>query len=204
MGKLSKIEWTDHTFNPWIGCQKVSPGCDFCYAEDMMDKRYGRVRWGPHGERLRTSAGNWAKPRAWAKHAGRFAELHGRRQRVFCASLADVFDNKAPPGAFTDLMWLIHDTPELDWLLAMADHIGVTRKWLQQPPKASWVHFDIALSKRALAVKAGAVEITAREMSAWEWHRRTFGETVEPAVALPIMLERIRARGKSVLGRAAG
>lgn len=46
----------------------------------------------------------------------------------------------------------------LDELLAMADRIGVQRRWLQQPPKASWVHFDIALSKRVLAVKAGAIE----------------------------------------------
>jgi protein gp37 len=45
----SKIEWTDHTFNPWIGCQGVSPGCDHCYAETMMDHRYGKVEWGPHG-----------------------------------------------------------------------------------------------------------------------------------------------------------
>jgi protein gp37 len=47
----SKIEWTDHTFNPWIGCQHVSPGCEHCYAEAMMDHQYGKVEWGPHGER---------------------------------------------------------------------------------------------------------------------------------------------------------
>jgi len=45
MGENSKIEWTDHTFNPWIGCQHVSPGCDHCYAEAMMDHRYGKVEW---------------------------------------------------------------------------------------------------------------------------------------------------------------
>jgi len=53
MGESTKIEWTDHTFNPWIGCQKVSPGCDHCYAEAMMDRRYRRVRWGPHGGGVR-------------------------------------------------------------------------------------------------------------------------------------------------------
>lgn len=111
MGEFSKIEWTDHTFNPWIGCQKVSPGCDHCYAEAMMDHRYGRVTWGPHGERKRTSVANWRKPRQWAKAAS------DRRQRVFCASLADVFDNKAPEGARADLFDLIRSTPELDWLL---------------------------------------------------------------------------------------
>ncbi len=117
MGENSKIEWTHHTFNPWIGCQKVSPGCDFCYAEDMMDKRYKRVQWGPHGERVRTSAANWRKPYAWAKHAGHFEEMHGERQRVFCASLADVFDNKVPEEWRIDLWRLIAETPQLDWML---------------------------------------------------------------------------------------
>lgn len=107
----SKIEWTTHTFNPWIGCQKVSPGCDNCYAEAMMDHRYGRVQWGPHGERVRTSVANWRKPLQWAKAAGR------SRPRVFCASLADVFDNRVPKEWRADLWSLIDSTPELDWLL---------------------------------------------------------------------------------------
>lgn len=111
MGEFSKIEWTTHTFNPWIGCQKVSPGCDHCYAEAMMDHRYGRVQWGPHGERKRTSEANWKKPRQWAKAA------NGTRPRVFCASLADVFDNKVPKEWRADLFNLIRETPELDWLL---------------------------------------------------------------------------------------
>ena len=45
----------------------------------------------------------------------------------------------------------------LDELLAMADRIGVQRKWLQQPPKASWVHFDISLGAKAKAQAAGAI-----------------------------------------------
>jgi protein gp37 len=107
----SKIEWCDHTFNPWMGCQKVSPGCDHCYAEHLVDHRFGWVEWGPHGQRKRTSDDNWRKPRRWAKDA------NGHRPRVFCASLADVFDNKAPEGARDDLFRLIRRTPELDWLL---------------------------------------------------------------------------------------
>lgn len=47
MGENSKIEWTDHTFNPWIGCTKVSDGCKHCYAEQMMDKHWKKVQWGP-------------------------------------------------------------------------------------------------------------------------------------------------------------
>ena len=88
MGENSKIEWTDHTFNPWIGCQHVSPGCDHCYAEAMMDHRYGKVEWGPHGERKRTSEGNWKNPVRWNREARDFKREHGRRPRVFCASLA--------------------------------------------------------------------------------------------------------------------
>lgn len=111
MGANSQIEWTTHTFNPWIGCQHVSPGCDHCYAEAMMDTRYHRVQWGPHGQRVRTSKSYWRQPIRWAEAAGR------RRPRVFCASLADWLDNKVPQQWRQDLADLIVSTPELDWLL---------------------------------------------------------------------------------------
>lgn len=113
MGENSKIQWTDHTFNPWIGCQKVSPGCDHCYAEALMDKRYHKVEWGPQGERKRTSQANWRLPLRWAKAARKA----GERPRVFCASLADVFDNQVDQSWRIDLFDLIGETEELDWLL---------------------------------------------------------------------------------------
>jgi Protein of unknown function (DUF5131) len=117
MGDTTKIEWTDSTFNPWIGCQKVSPGCDHCYAEAMMDHRYGRVQWGPHGERQRTSTANWRKPLRWNREGEQFEREYGHRHRVFCASLADVFDNQVNPQWRIDLFKLIKQTPALDWLL---------------------------------------------------------------------------------------
>ncbi|WP_244497600.1 DUF5131 family protein [Aureimonas sp. AU40] len=117
MAEVSAIEWCDSTFNPWIGCTKISSACDNCYAETLMDKRYGRVEWGPHGARIRTSPANWALPRRWQRQADAFQKEHGRRQRVFCASLADVFDNQAPEGAREDLWALIRECPDLDWLL---------------------------------------------------------------------------------------
>lgn len=123
MAENSKIEWTDHTFNPWIGCQKVSPGCDHCYAEALMDTRYHKVDWGPHGERKRTSEANWKQPLRWAKAA----RGTGKRPRVFCASLADVFDNKAPTGARSELFALIRRTPELDWLLLTKRPENITK-----------------------------------------------------------------------------
>ena len=115
MAETSAIEWTDATFNPWIGCTKISPACDHCYAEALMDQRHGRVKWG--GERSRTSAANWQQPRRWQKQAPDFFAKHGRRRRVFCASLADVFDNQVPDDWRADLWALIRDCPDLDWLL---------------------------------------------------------------------------------------
>ena len=89
MAESTKIEWADATFNPWMGCTKVSPACKNCYAERDMDHRYGRVAWGPNGTRVRTSDANWRKPLMW----NRKAAAEGRRLRVFCASLADVFED---------------------------------------------------------------------------------------------------------------
>ncbi|CAG4914070.1 phage Gp37/Gp68 family protein [Paraburkholderia gardini] len=117
MSENSSIEWCDHTFNPFVGCTKVSPGCDNCYAEHLMDTRLHRVVWGSHGARVRTSPANWRKPVQWnATHDDFFAK-HGRRQRVFCASLADVFDNAIDPQWRTDLWELVASTPNLEWLL---------------------------------------------------------------------------------------
>lgn len=93
MGENSKIEWTDHTFNPWIGCTKVHAGCANCYAESMMDKRWQRVQWGPNGTRVVAAESAWRNPIKW----NREAEKSGRRARVFCASLADVFEDWQGP-----------------------------------------------------------------------------------------------------------
>jgi protein gp37 len=115
MAQNSKIEWTDHTFNPWVGCTNVSPGCDHCYAE-AWSKRSGLVKWGKNPRR-RTSEAYWRAPMKWQAASRSFSVQNGRRQRVFCASLADVFDNKADAGWRSDLFQLIGATPALDWLL---------------------------------------------------------------------------------------
>lgn len=112
MAENSKIEWCHNTFNPWTGCTKVSPACDHCYAE-AWSKRSGHVEWGPHGSRRRTKT--WGNPIKWNKAA----EKLDYRPRVFCASLADVFDNhrSITSGWHGDLWHLINETPNLDWLL---------------------------------------------------------------------------------------
>lgn len=88
MAENSNIEWTDNTFNPIMGCTKVSPACKNCYAERDFDHRYGKVKWGPNGTRVLTSEANWKKPLKWNREA-----IAGPRPRVFCASLADVFED---------------------------------------------------------------------------------------------------------------
>lgn len=132
MSENSKIEWCDHTFNPWEGCQKVGPGCDHCYAE-THNARFGggtAVNWGAGAPRRRTSAANWRKPLHWNRD-GTFYALHRRRQRVFCASLADVFDNAVDPAWRADLFRLIADTPNLDWLL-LTKRIGNVESMVQE------------------------------------------------------------------------
>jgi protein gp37 len=147
MAENSKIEWTNHTFNPWVGCQNVSPGCDNCYAETLMDKRLGRVEWGPHGERKRTAAANWNKPLQW----DRAALVADVRHKVFCASLADWLDNKVILGWRDDLADLIRKTPNLDWLLLTKriENFNKLTPWTN-PPRHVWIgattedqkHFD--------------------------------------------------------------
>jgi protein gp37 len=138
MAENTKIEWCDHSFSPWVGCAKVSPACDHCYAE-CWAKRSGLVKWGAGEARRRTSATYWKQPikwnrrveiafNAWRLIQNRYpsltdTELQARcfhkplRERVFCASLADVFDNEAPDEWRADLFRLIDDTPYLDWIL---------------------------------------------------------------------------------------
>lgn len=124
MGENSKISWTDHTFNPWIGCAKIGPGCDHCYAE-ALSKRSGLAKWGAGEARHRTRAANWAQPLKWNEHALATAT----RPRVFCASLADVFDNEVPEDWRVDLFHLIRRTPNLDWIL-VTKRIGNAAKML--------------------------------------------------------------------------
>jgi len=128
MGEQTGISWTDSTWNPWIGCTKVSPGCANCYAETLMDHRYGKVKWGKGSPRQRTSAANWKLPIRWNREATQEIEdaLHDfgedtyvppARPRVFCASLSDWLDEEIPCEWIMDLLLLISHTPALDWLL---------------------------------------------------------------------------------------
>lgn len=153
MSENTNIEWCDHTFNGWEGCQHAGPGCDNCYAE-ARNKRFGggvAVNWGPGAPRRRTSAANWTLPLKWNRRAGIMQSawangvaLHGgdeaaciaagffkpQRPKVFCSSLADVFDNAVDPMWRADLFALIAQTQNLDWLL-LTKRIGNVKPMLE-------------------------------------------------------------------------
>lgn len=177
MGENSKIEWTDHTFNPWMGCTKVSDGCKHCYAEREMDGHWHKVQWGPQGTRVRTSAQMWRQPLKWNKTLwvecqcgwrGVFNE-HGRcpacehpmvatmkvvRQRVFCASLADVFEQREELDLWRADLWkLIEQTPNLDWLILTKRPQNVLdmvpSSWLEQWPANVWIGTSVENQRAA-------------------------------------------------------
>lgn len=99
MSENSKIEWCDHTFNPWRGCTKISPGCANCYAAREAIRFPGiRGVWGNCGTRIVAVPDAWTQPLRWNRKAGLLPpvsdeEREWHRPRVFCASLADVFED---------------------------------------------------------------------------------------------------------------
>lgn len=114
MAETTNIEWAHSTFNPWMGCAKVAPECLRCYAEELMDTRYGKAEWGAGKPRVRTSESYWRQPYTWNRKAGQ----SGQTWRVFCASLADVFENNASVLEWREeLFKLIWETPNLTWML---------------------------------------------------------------------------------------
>lgn len=136
VGKDSRIEWTHHTFNPWWGCVNVSPACDHCYAEAWA-KRVGSDVWGPHSPRRFFSDAHWREPLKWDAEAAQTG-----RRRVFCASMADVFENRADlAGPRARLFELIESTPNLDWLL-LTKRVHLVRKLIPRGrslPRNVWL-----------------------------------------------------------------
>jgi len=137
MAKNSSIEWTDHTFNPWWGCAKVSPACRHCYAEAWA-KRVGQDVWGGTAARRFFGEEHWKEPIKWNEEANQ----EGKRRRVFCASMADVFEDRRDLNPEREKLWgLIAETSSLDWLLLTKRPGGVGEivPWKNDWPKNVWL-----------------------------------------------------------------
>ena len=164
MAENSKISWTDHTFNPWRGCAKVSPGCKHCYAETFVTGRQGLPLWGVDAERKVAADSTWKEPLRWQKKA----RAEGRRARVFCASLADVFEPR--PDLVEPrrrLFQLIEGTRDLDWLLLtkrpeamlrLADEAGWSGAW----PENVWAGTTVENQEMADERIPRLLEVPAR------------------------------------------
>jgi protein gp37 len=186
MAENTKIEWATHTFNPWIGCSKVSPACDHCYAEHLMDHRHHRVDWG--GDRIRTSPSTWKQPLKWNREAA----ATGDYTTVFCLSLGDIWDNEVDPMWRRDLFALIESTPALTWLLLskrignalkMCDPLagnpllppnaalGATmvnqEEWDRDMPKLKWASEVLSARFTFASVEPMLGPIVAREFPDW-------------------------------------
>ena len=147
MAQNSKIEWTDHTFNPWWGCTKVSPACDHCYAETWA-RRVGLDVWSNGKPRRFLSDAYWQQPYRWNKAAS----LGNERARVFCASMSDVFEWKKELTPWRHKLWeLIEETPHLDWLLLTKRPHLIARltPWNDKWPRNIWLGVTVENQKWA-------------------------------------------------------
>ena len=153
MGEKTGISWCDHTFNPWIGCEKVSAGCANCYAE-RQNRFYGWTdEW---GNRKRTGEANWKKPLAWAKNA----YIQGVTRRVFCGSLCDVLDDKVPHQWQIDLWHFMRECETrypgaLEWLL-LTKRIEnafqlLPATWTEDPP--AFIRLGVTAENQEMADK---------------------------------------------------
>lgn len=172
MGEVSGISWTDATFNPWWGCTRVSPGCERCYAETLATTRHRLPVWGVDAPRKAMSDAYWRDPIKWDRRAGK----EGVRRRVFCASMADVFEippvRNVPANLVINdgrrrLFELIASTPNLDWLLLTKRPENVVElippAWSERGwPRNVWLGVTAEDRRRARERVSILVDIPAR------------------------------------------
>lgn len=140
MAEITGISWTNHTFNPWGGCVKVSAGCAHCYAANLPPGMRRGAEWGKDLPRVPAGEDYWKQPLAWE----RAAIKAGERRRVFCASTADVFEDRDDLDApRARLFALIEATPGIDWLLTTKRADAITRRvpahWRHRFPGNVWM-----------------------------------------------------------------
>jgi protein gp37 len=145
MGKDTKIEWAKHTFNIVWGCTKVSEACASCYAEALA-KRFGHSVWGADKERRKLGEAYWKQPLKWNAAAG----AAGVRERVFCSSMADVFEDHPTVAEERQKLWpLIESTPNLNWLLLTKRPENMLKftPWSARWPSNIWAMCTRRISK---------------------------------------------------------
>jgi len=149
MGEGTKISWAHNTFNPWWGCSKVSPACDNCYAESVANRWDFNV-WGKKAPRRFFTEKHWNEPLKW----NRAAEAEKIRQRVFCASMADVFELRKDLDPWREKLWdLVEKTPWLDWMLLTKREKAIQKllpaAWLKAPRPNVWLGVTAENQRRA-------------------------------------------------------
>lgn len=151
MGEHSKISWTDATFNPWWGCQKVSEGCTYCYAERDAKRFSDSDLWGKDTPRRFFGRKHWAQPEEWNKKARK----EGKRIKVFCGSMCDVFEARPDLSEQRKRLWtLIEDTEHLEWLLLTKRPMNIVNmipddwKWDDMPDNV-WFGTTVEDQERA-------------------------------------------------------
>lgn len=148
MSEYTNIEWCDYTFNPWWGCVKVSPACKYCYAETWANRFKGDKLWGANSTRRSFSDKHWEAPMKWNDAL----TGTGRREKVFCASMADVFEDRQELDAPRERLWqLIIDTPNLDWLLLTKriESVNQIAPWGNSWPENVWIGTTVENQKYA-------------------------------------------------------
>lgn len=178
MSEQTTIEWATHSWNPWEGCTKVSPGCANCYAEARNKRFSGGANWGKGKPRRRTSPATWRNPLKWNREAEMSEAMSAHepneepifthtRPRIF-PSLCDWLDDEVPIEWLADFLKLIHDTPNLNWLLLTKRPENFTRRvgsllstmflrddwrllWVEgkQAPANVWIGTSVEDQKRA-------------------------------------------------------
>lgn len=192
MAEETKIQWATHTWNPWRGCTRVSPGCDHCYAEAMSRRNPAVLGvWGDEGTRPEGSAAYWRTPLSWDR-AARKADT---RERVFLGSLMDIFEDRpdlvAPRLRALSLACL---TTNLDWLL-LTKRTAVMRAFMEAlasgpgnwrgqmyDAASEWIDGDGAFGRHTMLHFEEVHNLNLASMpdrAAWPWRSWWCGTTVE-------------------------
>ncbi len=168
--KNTKIQWATHTFNAWIGCSRVSEGCENCYAEAMANRAphlvYGQPGvkglpiWGADAPRRMTSRDYWKNPERWNAAAAKA----GVRERVFVNSMSDAFEDWLGDirsdncltvlDEVREALWhLIEQCPSLDFLLLTKRPQNILSmvppRWLKAWPRHAWIGCTAENQERA-------------------------------------------------------